>query len=260
MVEQAPYDALATAYDATRRGVRFDMHDHLTWRAVTSSVPGPGGHVLDAGAGTGRFALRFLEAGCRVTLLDPSRRMLEEARRAVEAAGHASRATLVQAPIGSMPVATASIDFVFCEGDPLGYCADLLGAARDLLRVLRPGRPFYVSVDNRWVAALHQWSQGRVAEGMAAAEDGRGADPYGFPVHTFLPGELKGLFEAAGGEDVRVTGKGALAHLLPPATLDRLAAEHHDRWLRIEEAWSDDPGLAGAASHLVVTGRRRAGA
>lgn len=259
MPSPAAYDTLAPAYDEGRRGVRFEVHDHLTWRGVQPLLPAPGGHVLDAGAGTGRFALRFLAAGFRVTLLDPSAGMIAEAKRAVEAAGHASRAAFVEAPIGSMPIPDASVDLVFCEGDPLGYCADRPAAARDLLRVLRPGCPFYVSVDSRWVTTLALLGQGRLKGALAAAESGAGVDPYGFPVHAFLPDELKALFEAAGGGDVRVTGKGALAHLLPQGAADRLAAEDLDGWLRLEEAWAGDPGLAGASSHLVVTGRRRDG-
>lgn len=259
MAETAAYDALAPGYDGGRRGARFEVHDHLTWRGVEPLLPGPGGHVLDAGAGTGRFALRFLQAGCSVTLLDPSPGMLAQAREAVGQAGLAGRAAFVQAPIGAMPLPDASADLVFCEGDPLGYCADRGAAARDLLRVLRPGRPFYVSVDSRWVAALHRLGQGLLGDGLASAASGAATDPYGLPVHSFLPEELKSLFEDAGGGDVRVTGKGTLAHLLPPAAVDRLAAEHLDGWLRLEEAWADDPGLAGASAHLVVTGRRADG-
>lgn len=253
------YDRLAPAYDDYHAGPRWELYDHVTLGTAWPYLPPAGGHILDAGAGSGRYALAFLAEGYEVTLLDPSSRMLDVAAAKVRAAGPPGRARFVQGGIEALGFPDAAFDFVFCEGDPLSYCIGAEArAARELLRVLRPGRGFYVSVDNRWMGALGFLHAGQAERAFQAVERGDSADPYGMPVHAFEAAELRAMLEAAGARDVRVTGKILLTNFLGEPAVAALAADPGLRaklW-DLEDRVARDPALAGLAGHLQAVGRK----
>ncbi len=253
------YDKVAAAYDAQNSGPVWRVHEHVTLQGVAPLLPPPGGAVLDAGAGSGTYALAFLGRGDRVTLLDPSPGMLDVARAKVAQRGLSGKARFLQGVVERLSLREGSFDLVFCEGDALSYAGpQRAAAAREILRVLRPGGAFYVSVDNRWIATLGFLAQGRVAEGFAAAAHGKGLDPYGMGVHAFAPDELRDLFVEAGAQDVRVGGKVLFAHFLPPAALEHMGRDPvaWGELLALESRLSADLSLSGHAGHLVVTGRK----
>lgn len=255
----AAYDVVAEQYDTHLAAAWWRVSDHLTWRAVEPALAGGPKRVLDVGSGTGRFALRFLEAGHHVTLLEPSAAMLDVARRRVAQAGVAPRARFLRASLDAMGLRGGGYDLVFAEGDPLSYCTGTRReAAEEILRVLRPGGAFYAACDNRRLATLAFLSMGRVEDARGAAEEGRSLDPYGNPVHAFEPRELRALFVEAGAVDVRVAGKPSLSHLLPPGALDRVLADEAARaWLlALEERLAADESASALAGHLHATGRR----
>lgn len=254
---QTVYDRVAPAYASHFDGPFWSLYDEVTWEAARPK--GDSLDVLDAGAGDGRFAARFLAGGHRVTLLDPSPKMLEAARTRLGSS--AASATFLVGGIERIERADESFDFVFSEGDPLSYCLDAGPvAAGEILRVLRPGGSFYVSVDNRWLATFMFLARGDFGAARAAAERGDSLDPYGLPVHAYDPDELAMLFRDAGASDVRVAGKVAFSHLLPASAMARIAedAPMRDRLAAFERRLSSHPGFAGLASHLHVTGRKPA--
>lgn len=256
------YDEIATDYDRAYVGPRWDLYDAVTLATAEPYFPREGGEVLDAGAGSGKFALHLLRRGFRVTLLEPSKGMLDAARAKVEAAGLAEGARFVAGGIERIPAPDASFDFVFCEGDPLSYCIQTQrSAARELLRVLRPGGGFYVSVDNRWNATLAMLAMGHPEKAFDAAQAGRSWDPYGVPVHAFDPHELRALLEEAGAAEVRVSGKICLANFLPEPAFTRATEQDGGARLRaLEVALARDPATAGLGGHLHAVGRKGAGA
>jgi SAM-dependent methyltransferase len=77
MGQRVDFSQNASVYDRRHgavlsRGVALELAD--------SGALGPGAHVLDIGAGTGRVAIAFSNAGCEVTALDPALAMLNELR------------------------------------------------------------------------------------------------------------------------------------------------------------------------------------
>jgi demethylmenaquinone methyltransferase/2-methoxy-6-polyprenyl-1,4-benzoquinol methylase len=93
----------------------------------------PGMAVLDVATGTGLVAREAvaLTGGSGVVGLEPSRGMLDEARRTVAA-------PLVQARGEALPFADARFD-VLSMGYALRHVPDLFAAFREYHRVLRPG-------------------------------------------------------------------------------------------------------------------------
>lgn len=253
------YDAVAHRYDDHYRGPFWELWEHLTLAHVEPFLS-PGARILDAGAGTGRFSTKFLERGHAVTLLDPSEAMLRVARRKIEGTPWASRAEFAVGSIERMDFPDGRFDLVFCEGDPLSYClASFPQAARELVRVVKPGGGLYVSCKSRWFDALAMLTAGEVDRGLTCMERGDATDAYGAPVRAFYPEELRRVFEEAGASDVRVAGKVVLAHVLGRATFEKLVKDdaHRRRWLAVEEELGRDPAFAGAAGRLYVVGRKR---
>lgn len=256
------YASVAQEYDAGYVGGYWHVYDAVTLETAARILPAAGGRVLDAGAGTGKFALRFLESGHSVTLLDPSAKMLEEARRKIDAAGYSKAAEFVVGDIAKMDLPSESFDAVFCEGDPLSYCRENhRDAAGEILRVLRPGGGFYVSCDSKWWTALLQFANDQVEAGLHVLDTAEARDRYGIPVRTFDPRELREIFEGAGAHAVEVAAKVVLTSFLGQEKLAATLADpsSRKRLIDMEVRASRDPTLAGIGGHLQVVGRKPGG-
>jgi ubiquinone/menaquinone biosynthesis C-methylase UbiE len=99
---------------------------------------GPDDLVLDAG---GRDAVHAIELvrrlDCRAISIDPVPLHVARARERVAAAGLENRIDVVNATTESLPLADASIGFVWCR-DVLNH-VQLDSSLREFARVLRPG-------------------------------------------------------------------------------------------------------------------------
>jgi ubiquinone/menaquinone biosynthesis C-methylase UbiE len=84
------FDRYATFFDLDYQHVDADLH------MITSFAERCGSPVLELGCGTGRVLLPLAQAGFRVTGIDVSPAMLDEARRKAAAAGVEDRVTLVE--------------------------------------------------------------------------------------------------------------------------------------------------------------------
>ena len=96
-----------------------------------------GSTVLDVPFGTGRFAATYLAAGLRVTGVDISKDMLEEAKRNLE--GNISNFELRVAPAEKLPFADGSFDYLICNRfiKWLPSERDILSVAAEFRRVCR---------------------------------------------------------------------------------------------------------------------------
>jgi ubiquinone/menaquinone biosynthesis C-methylase UbiE len=128
---QGLYDNLGQKYD-----VWTLLPDRLFldgWRREL--LAGARGDVLEVAIGTGKN-LRFYPEGCRVTGLDFSQAMLDEASRRARSLGCAFEPRV--GDVTALPFADASFDTVACT---LGACTfdEPLQAFREMRRVCRPG-------------------------------------------------------------------------------------------------------------------------
>jgi SAM-dependent methyltransferase len=125
---------------------RVNLHIHLSYlrRFVR-----PGNHVLDAGAGPGRFTIEMAKLGALVTVGDISPRQLEQNRARVTEAGYENSVVArKQLDIVDLSAfASETFDVTVCYGAPLSYLFDRADQALDeLLRVTRPGGYLLLSV------------------------------------------------------------------------------------------------------------------
>jgi ubiquinone/menaquinone biosynthesis C-methylase UbiE len=259
------YDHEAKVYDAKYDESSFyvKVYEPVTWDNIRRFLPSLPARVLDAGGGTGRWTLPLAKIGYDVLLTDISQGMLEVARAKIEAEGLAERVTILRQDICEMRgLADRSFDLVLAEGDPVSYCEDPPAAIGELARVAKIGAHVLVSVDSRIAAisALSRLDFDAAEELLRTGQmQWRGPDrALAFPIHAFTIPELTGLFEACGLRVVRVLGKPVFLRRLSREVQERILVDEEltRRLVELECRYADDPGWAGSAGHIEVTGIR----
>jgi ubiquinone/menaquinone biosynthesis C-methylase UbiE len=122
-----------------------------------------GRDVLEVGVGAGTDHLNFARAGARCTGVDLTGAAIEMTRRRLALENLTSN--LVQADAETLPFPDRSFDHVYSWG-VIHHTPDPAAAAREILRVLRPGGSFCVMIYNRHsVVALQAWLRFGLARG-----------------------------------------------------------------------------------------------
>jgi len=200
------------------------------WQAIDAFVP-RGSHVLDLGCGPGCDAEHLAAIGHRVTAIDWSSAMVEQARRRVRSAGLANRVDVLHVGIHQIDrLAPRGLQFdAACSNfGALNCVADLERAARPIADRLRPGGVLVASVIGRvcpWEIVLYL-SRGDAAR--AALRFRRGLVPVPLEGETvwtryYSPREFERIFAAAGLTRVELR---ALGLFVPPPYLQAFAARH----------------------------------
>src|SRR3990170_4000566 len=107
------------------------------WRQQVASTAKPDDVVLDLGSGPGGFARLLCTR--RVLCIDPSRAMIDHARRALAGDGYRFLSGLVE----RLPLRPGSVDKVYCSFSFRDFL-DRGAAIREIARVLRPGGELHV--------------------------------------------------------------------------------------------------------------------
>ena len=140
------WDARAERWDARSEANALAVDRELDLDRVWDALRlAPGARVLDAGCGSGQFAIALAERGARVTAIDLAPEMIRRAR------GHAAERTCggdIEWRTGDVKHLTeplAVFDAVFARV-LLQFLPDIPGALREMRRVLKPGRRLLASV------------------------------------------------------------------------------------------------------------------
>ena len=152
------YDKKSEKYEAIFETLYFKVYDAVTWKYLEPHVPaGPNAVVLDAGGGTGRWATRMAEKGCKVVLIDSSERMLKVAEKKVKERGLQHKITLKKGDIAETGYADETFDMVLCEHALFLFKEpDIM--IKELKRLLKKKAPLIISAQNRYVQSLSSLS------------------------------------------------------------------------------------------------------
>ncbi|MEW6744739.1 MAG: class I SAM-dependent methyltransferase [Planctomycetota bacterium] len=197
----------------------------------------PGARLLDIGCGTGRHAVELARRGYRVTGVDLSSGMLEQACAAAEAAGvsvewvHADATTYrAREPFdAALMLCEGAFGLIGRDGNALEQPRTILRGLRD---ALRPGGRLIATVLNG-LALIRRMQAADVASGrfdpatlsetsLAEIETASGRKSFKVRERAFVPTELVMLFTEAGFEVEHLGGGTAGQWGYRPLELDEM--------------------------------------
>ena len=122
---------------------RPDDREREQARVIAALDAQSGQRLLDAGCGTGQWAVGFAQHGCQVVAIDLAPAMVEHARVNAAAAGVAIEFRVGN--IGQLSDADGSFERVHCRC-ALQFSPDPAGVLREFARVLTPGGRLFAAV------------------------------------------------------------------------------------------------------------------
>ena len=238
------------------------MRAAVVWdalRAVLAELAGATGRdvldIVDAGGGTGGFAVPLAALGHTVTVVDPSPDSLAALERRAKERGVSVRGIQGDAADLSDLLSSESADLVLCHS-VLEYVEDPAGALTAVAGLLRRGGAVSVLAANPVASAIHRALAGQFEEARAVLADPAGTwgdrDP---TPRRFSAGTLTELLEGAGFAVGSVHGVRVFADLVPSRLIDGEpgAAES---LVALEQAASTHPVLRDIATQLHVLAHR----
>jgi SAM-dependent methyltransferase len=237
------------------------MRTAVVWSVLRDALGSLAGgaplHVVDAGGGTGGFAVPLAMLGYDVTVVDPSPDSLAALERRAAEAGIAGAVHSVQGDVAQLPdlVAADSVDALLCHS-VLEVVDDPAVALAAVARVLRVGGIASVLAAGRGAAVVGRALAGHFDEAAHALADERGRfGPSDALARRFTEAELATLLDDAGLRVQLVHGVRIFSDLVPGALLDDPTAS--ESLLALEEAAAARPEFRALATQLHVLAVRR---
>jgi S-adenosylmethionine-dependent methyltransferase len=171
-----PFAGLAAGYNASGGTLRQVLRHELTGRGLAEHLPGPPASIVDVGGGAGQQAIPLLREGYEVTILDPSREMLDEARRRLAAedqnARQLSRLVEGTGERAHEVLGGETFDAVLCHG-VLMYLENSRPLIQALSTLARTGSIVSVLTKNASALAARPALEGRYGDALSMLEADR---------------------------------------------------------------------------------------
>jgi len=252
------HDLHAKEYDANYLSPYWRIYSEITWNYIKRCLPRSkkNSWILDAGGGTGFWAIRLARLGYQVVLADVSKGMLEEARRKIAKENLRGSIQILEADITDMkPFKNGQFHLTLAEGDPVSYCDSPKRAIAELARVTKKGGFVTVSVDNKlnWVASYIKRGDFKTAD--KALRQGIGTmrgENHSFSAHMFTIEELEALLRKNKLTPIMAVGKPIWA--TNDESLQK--KEVFKRILAFELRFASLRSVAGRGGHIAVVGKK----
>jgi SAM-dependent methyltransferase len=255
---QHAFDSVAADYDRsnTENPILCAMRDRVLTEVRRRVVRG--GRILDLGCGPGADDEALAKAGYRVTAIDWSPNMVEQARARISAAGVSGQVTVQHLGIHQLERLPLGIfDAAYSNFGPLNCVPDLSIAATEIAARLRPGGIVVASVIGRvcpWELAVYvargDWERARVR--FAATSVGVPLNGETVWTQYYTPAQFERPFAAAGFARVSLRALGLFA---PPPYLQGFAERHGritNALQRVDDVAGRWPGLRSWGDHFLV--------
>lgn len=138
------YKVWAKTYDSTPN-LLFEVEGPLVKKILKELTPGI---ALDAACGTGRYSELLYSLGYKVTGMDISVDMLEEARK-----NRNKKINFIEGDMTAIPLHDKSVDFAI-SALAFTHLSNIDKALSELKRVVRPGGNIIISDINPWLVVL----------------------------------------------------------------------------------------------------------
>jgi SAM-dependent methyltransferase len=251
-IEGATRQAATTP--AVRTAVVWDvLREALAERTAATGRDRLG--IVDAGGGTGGFAVPLAELGHAVTVVDPSPDSLAALERRAAEAGVAVKGIQGDAADLRDLLEPASADVVLCHS-VLEYVEDPGSALAAVAGVLMPGGLISVLAANPVATAIHRSLTGHFDEARQALTDPSGRWGEHDPTPRRFSGDaLAALLTAAGFTPRELRGVRIFADLVPGRLLDGEPGAAR-ALIALEQAAAAHPVLRDIATQLHLLAHR----
>lgn len=261
------YSHAAFEFETKRLPELCPVEFAMTKRMLDRWIP-DGARVAEIGVGVGHYSEHLAARGCRIHLIDISRRLLDAAGERLRRAGLSGQITGVHelSATNLTAISESALDAVLLLGPlyHLRQLADRERAVAESARVLKAGGLLYAAGINRlpYLRELLRDRPDAVVERRAFhqtfLEDGNldpeHAPPLGF-AHLSTVEEFGGLF-AGGFERLMLLGVESFTAAWQPV-LNTLAADQAQAWLDLVEHTGVTPEGLGQSDHFLYVGRKR---
>ncbi|MDQ6875356.1 MAG: methyltransferase domain-containing protein [Actinomycetota bacterium] len=226
-------------------------------RAELDRRPTASLHILDAGGGSGQFAVPLAQLGHTVTVVDASPDALAALERRAAEHDVAQLITAVQGDADSVldVVPAGSQDLVLCHS-LLEVVDDPVAVLHPIAEALRAGGAASVLVANRHATVLSRALAGHFAEAARAMDDPNGQwGDRDTTQRRYDLAQVSGLLTEAGLVVEAVHGVRVLADLVPGALVDT-EPDAIDALVALELAAAPRPPFRDIATQLHLLARR----
>ncbi len=198
-----PFSDLAERYNSSGGILRQVLRHELVYRGLAEHLPGPPARIADVGGGAGQQAIPLSRRGYGVTIIDPSPKMLAEARRRLddEEAGVRRRVRLVEGSgeRAHEVLGGEAFDAVLCHG-VLMYLEDPRPMIHALSALLLPEGIVSVLAKNAAALAMRPALEGRYKDALSSLKADRDSGRLGVVTRGDTVDDLYGTFREAGVE------------------------------------------------------------
>ena len=263
------YDERSGKYEAARKNLALRICDAITWKYLEPLVPSdPSSLVLDAGGGTGVWAIPMAKKGCRVVLLDISEKMLKIARERVVMEGLQDRVEIRKADMRKLDYPDETFDFILCE-HALFLFEQPNQVVAELARALKREALIMLSAQNRLVQTLAHLPDSPIENPdilslackiLSRREYDMLSKESSIKIFSLTPTEFKSLLEDNRLQVERLFCKIASIPLrFSPKFFMRtdVPKELESDILQLELAFSEQPDAAPLGAHLQAIARKK---
>ncbi len=264
---RAYYNEKARNYDSPFDCLGFRVLDAITWKYLEPYLPKTvNSLVLDAGGGTGRWAILIAGKGCSVVLVDAAEEMLKVAAEKTRKEGLQHMIAIEKGDITKLGHKDQSFDMILCE-QAMFLFKKPEHLIKEMRRVLKRGAWLIISAQNRYVQCLASLSENPKTENADRALKLLLREDYStmtkdreVKIYTWTPNEFRTLLERNGFRTEKIVGKGTTMPLRI-STEVFMKKEYTDdlfeKILQFELAICEKPDALALAGHLQAIARRQ---
>lgn len=250
------YKKTAEDYDREYETPYYEkLYAGITWHYIESYLPKKG-LVLDAGGGTGKWAIPMAEKALKVVVYDLSKEMLDVTLRKVKERNLEESIQVKVGDICNIGFPDNHFDFVLAEGDPISYCSDPDKAVAELSRVLKQNCFISAGVDSLFSIVRRGLSANLDVNAVTKIlrEKRLYAEQWGFHCWAFTPKGLRTLFERHGLKVEKLAGKPVLyCRGMEPLLKD---SEKLAKLLDMELMLCEEESIIGYGGHLHIVAKK----
>lgn len=249
----ALYKGLVLMYDDGANTKAAQISDYLTEQNLKKSLTGLNIHkILDAGGGTGRWAITLAKLGYEVTMMDVSPEMVQFSREKFKKENLDIQ--VFEGNIEHTRFKDQEFDMVFSEGGVISLTPNPRQMLSEFRRITKPGGYIWLDYLNLLGWSLLQPDVELKLQLATKEEEEIYLGKNEFPFRMFQPRKMRYMLYDTGFMELNEFGNGILTH--PMMSDDKIPDEQFEELKDQELQLSRNYNLIASAFHVEVLAQK----